>query len=49
LEAPKVNGCVEEEGKAKRSDDTEANDKVQRLKKAVAAAEAETEGSDGLG
>jgi hypothetical protein len=49
LEAPKVNGCVEEESKAERSDDTEANDKVQRLKKAAAAAEAETEGSDGLG
>jgi hypothetical protein len=36
--------------KAEMSDDTGANDKVQRLKKAAAAAaEAETERSDGLG
>lgn len=42
-------GVVKKKGKAERSDNTRASNKVQRLKKAAAAAKAETEGSDGLG
>jgi hypothetical protein len=49
---PRSMGVVlkKKKDKAEMSDDTGANDKVQRLKKAAAAAaEAETERSDGLG